>query len=402
MSAEDRTVRSPWVSVWFSPRPAIACSAAIQPTYIIGALLVLGIAATLYNQIVLAGIASDLQDWRLAFGLVFTSVVFGIISFYVGAWILNVFARLLGGGGSVTQTRAACAWSVLPTILSSVVILALGASTNHAGLPGVTELLVIVFSLWSFIVFLQMLGRVQDFGVWRAFLAGLLNLLFTLFIAVFVRSFLYQSFSIPSGSMRPTLLVGDYIFVSKSTYGYSHFSLPFSPPLFSGRILFSPPAPGDVVVFRHAKDTAADYVKRVIGLPGDRIQMQQGRLHINEAPVKRERMADVDDDGACGPPSGASVKHWRETLPNGASYETLDCLDNGFFDNTVVFTVPEGHFFVLGDNRDNSIDSRVSQFGPVPFENLIGRVGLVYYSRQAGDAGMAAHVRVERIGMTVR
>ena len=139
-----------------------------------------------------------------------------------------------------------------------------------------------------------------------------------LLIALVIRTFLFQPFNIPSGSMKATLLVGDYLFVSKYSYGYSHYSIPLSPPLFSGRIFGQEPARGDVVVFRLPKDDTTDYIKRVIGLPGDRIQMINGVLNINGVPVKREPADNyVDDEG------GGSVRRWRETLPNGVSYTTL-------------------------------------------------------------------------------
>src|ERR1700724_45180 len=182
-----------------------------------------------------------------------------------------------------------------------------------------------------------------------------------LIIALVIRTFLFQPFNIPSGSMKATLLIGDFLFVSKYSYGFSHYSLPFSPPLFSGRILASPPQRGDVVVFRLPRDDSTDYIKRVIGLPGDRIQMIHGVLNINGEPVKRERIDAFVDTTEAG--SAAPVRRWRETLPNGVSYTTLDLYDEGFWDNTSVYVVPPGDYFMMGDNRDNSQDSRTSQGG---------------------------------------
>ncbi|MEA2933545.1 MAG: signal peptidase [Variibacter sp.] len=204
-----------------------------------------------------------------------------------------------------------------------------------------------------------------------------------LIIAAIIRTFLFQPFNIPSGSMKATLLVGDYLFVSKYTYGYSHYSLPYSPPIFSGRIMGSEPKRGDVIVFRLPKDDSVDYIKRVIGLPGDRIQMIDGVLHINNQAVQRERAEEYveTEEGRT-----QRVKRWRETLPNGVSYYTLDLVDRGFYDNTDVYTVPAGHLFMMGDNRDNSTDSRVlSQVGYVPLQNVIGRAEIIFFSVAEGE-----------------
>ena len=203
-------------------------------------------------------------------------------------------------------------------------------------------------------------------------------------IALVIRTFLFQPFNIPSGSMKATLLVGDYLFVSKYSYGYSHFSLPLSPNLFSGRIGdFAKPDRGDIVVFRLPKEDSTDYIKRVIGLPGDAIQMIDGILHINGKPVPRERIDDFIDEDEGG--RATRVRRWKETLPNGVSYTTLDLPYNLQADNTEVYNVPPNNYFMMGDNRHNSTDSRFPQVGYVPFENIVGRAQLIFFSVHEGE-----------------
>ena len=204
-----------------------------------------------------------------------------------------------------------------------------------------------------------------------------------LLIALVVRTLLFQPFNIPSGSLIPTLLIGDYLFVSKYAYGYSKHSIPFSPPLFSGRVpafLVAEPKRGDIAVFKLPKDNSTDYIKRVIGLPGDRIQMIGGILNINGRPVERRRVDDYRTTDAYGRPT--SVPQYDETLPGGVTHRVIERDgDNGYWDNTNLYTVPAGRFFMMGDNRDNSTDSRdEASVGPVPFENFVGRAEIIFFS----------------------
>lgn len=203
------------------------------------------------------------------------------------------------------------------------------------------------------------------------------TLIYAVAIALAVRTFAYEPFNIPSGSMKPTLLVGDYLFVSKFAYGYSKHSFPFSLPLFDGRVVGELPERGDVAVFKLPTDDRTDYIKRIIGLPGDEIQVRGGTLYVNDEPAERVRVEDFyDDDGTT---NGALVRY-RETLPSGTTYSVLDLVSRGSLDNTQVYHVPPGHVFAMGDNRDNSLDSRVEGVGFIPIENLIGRAEIIFFS----------------------
>lgn len=205
------------------------------------------------------------------------------------------------------------------------------------------------------------------------------TLVYAILIAVGFRTVAYEPFNIPSGSMFPTLLVGDYLFVSKPSYGFSRHSLPFSPPLFEGRVLFTAPERGDVAVFKKPTDEATDYIKRVIGLPGDRVQMKLGRLYINGEMVERRRV----EDYVMTDPYGrmASIPQFIETLPNGVEHRILEAMGNrAQLDNTEEFQIPEDFYFMMGDNRDNSLDSRDSSVGMVPVDNFVGRAEILFFS----------------------
>ncbi|MCH9807681.1 MAG: signal peptidase I [Alphaproteobacteria bacterium] len=198
-------------------------------------------------------------------------------------------------------------------------------------------------------------------------------------IAMVVRVFFYQPFNIPSGSMKDTLLIGDYLFVSKLSYGYSRYSFPFGPNLFEGRVFGGQPKRGDVAVFKLPRDNSTDYIKRVIGLPGDEIMVRGGIVFLNGKELPRKRA------GVYVPPSNGGpvqkIAKYIETLPSGVSYTVLDAEPNGFFDNAGPYKVPAGHYFMMGDNRDNSTDSRATwDVGFVPYQNLIGRAEIIFFS----------------------
>jgi len=218
------------------------------------------------------------------------------------------------------------------------------------------------------------------------------GLLFAVLIAVGIRTFFYEPFNIPSGSMKDGLLIGDFLFVSKFKYGFTHYSFPFSPNLFSGRIMGSSPEVGDVVVFRGPFDPDTDYIKRCVGMPGDTIQMRDGILHINGQPCPVEPAGEFVDHlwlkrgERYYSEEGKEIPVYIETLPNGVKHRILKekPFGQGRLDNTQVYVVPKGHYFMMGDNRDGSSDSRVlSHIGYVPYENLIGEASLIFFSTDA-------------------
>lgn len=199
-------------------------------------------------------------------------------------------------------------------------------------------------------------------------------------IAIVIRTFLFQPFNIPSASMEATLLVGDYLFVEKYAYGYSRYTFPFGGwPLgdrMEGRFMGSEPKRGDVIVFKFPQDNSTDFIKRLVGMPGDKIQMINSRLYINDRIVPRKRVDDYVEmlDGREN-----RVPQYEETLPEGKTYLTLDRDPDSPLDNTPAFRVPAGHYFMMGDNRDNSDDSRQA-VGYVPFENLEGKAMIRFFS----------------------
>ncbi|MBX2835110.1 MAG: signal peptidase I [Micavibrio sp.] len=210
--------------------------------------------------------------------------------------------------------------------------------------------------------------------------------LIAVLLALVIRTFLFEPFNIPSGSMKPTLLVGDYLFVNKPAYGYSRFSFPFGFAPLEGRIWDEEPERGDVLVFKLPTNTYTDYIKRVIGMPGDTIQVRKGRLYINGERIEREAVGlrELEEENG----TRSSVMEYIETLPNGVVHSIYESDDYQPLDNTPPYTVPEGHYFMMGDNRDHSQDSRVMHVvGFVPYENIVGRADFLFFSTN-GSAGL--------------
>ena len=210
---------------------------------------------------------------------------------------------------------------------------------------------------------------------------GFFELIRTVFwaiiIAIIFRSLLFEPYNIPSGSMLPNLLVGDYLFVSKYSYGYSRYSFPFGLVPIPSRVLSGNPERGDVVVFKLPSDTSINYIKRLIGLPGDKIQMKSGQLFLNDNIVTQIEEGKFEFIYKNYLPQ--NLDKYKEILPDGKQYSILNVNDNQPLDETNSFLVPEGHYFMLGDNRDNSLDSRAS-VGFVPFENLVGKGNIIFFS----------------------
>ena len=212
----------------------------------------------------------------------------------------------------------------------------------------------------------------------KKIIENLITLFYALIIALIIRSFFFQPFYIPSSSMEPNLLVGDRLFVSKYSYGYSNHSLPFSPKIIKGRVLENHPARGEVIVFKTPADNRTDYIKRLIGLPGDTIQIINKDLYLNGVKIKKEKLEKFGVIN-CGQEI-MNVDYYKETLPNGKQYLAV-YRKEGTMINSDLYTVPKNHYFFMGDNRDCSRDSRfLSSVGYVDFNNFVGKAKNIFFS----------------------
>ena len=228
-------------------------------------------------------------------------------------------------------------------------------------------------------------------------LENIKTIFYALIIALIIRSFLFQPFYIPSSSMEPNLLIGDRLFVSKYTYGYSRHSIPFSPKIYDGRIFGKRPQRGDVIVFKTPSDNRTDYIKRLIGLPGDTVQIIDKNLYLNDTKIEKRKIKDLTTVN-CGNEIFEGAL-FEETLPNGKNYKTV-YRSNGTMMNSNRFVVPDNHYFFMGDNRDCSKDSRfLSSVGYVKFNNLVGKARLIFFSN---DKKLGSFLKFWRWNSSVR
>lgn len=383
----DATV-NPWTAIWWKPRAAInAVMSGRTPsrTFILAALMGM---ATLAGALALA---PKLHWFAVILAAIVVGPVAGVLSLYIDGALLSWIGRPLGGFASQSALRTAVAWAAMPGIAALALTLAgiavFGQNLLRAfSFPPdienpvllVLAAIIVLLPLWGIVLRIGTVGAVQGFGIARAIANIALGfLVIAAFVALF-RTVLFQPFSIVSGSMEPTLRLGDYVYADKRSYGWGRYSLPFDLG-FKTRLGAVEPSRGDVVVFRLPRDNGVDYIKRVIGLPGDEVQMIRGELHINGAPVAKRPVGDIvveDDAGA-----ERAVSAYEETLPEGRKFVVLDIEQNGSLDDTASFRVTPGHYFVLGDNRDNSMDSRsLEHVGLIPAENIFARVAFVYFS----------------------
>lgn len=317
-----------------------------------------------------------------------------VIGMCIVAFLASTIGRSMGGElRRNASVRSALAWGGLPLLWSALVgmgLLMLYWQSENPLYAQAGAALISLACVWSIVVTVAMLTEVFQFGWLRALSTYVLAIAISgLVLAVPIRAFLYQPFHIASQAQLPTLMAGDHVLVSKFAYGYSRFSLPFNLPLFDSRIVPREPDRGDIVVFKLPKDHKTDYVKRVIGLPGDTIELRSGVLHINGNTVSRQRVGDyerrVDK-------TSKRVPQYLEILPNGVAYHILESDPDGLFDTVGPYKIPAGHYFMLGDNRDNSIDSRSDSVGTVPFENLVGRVEIIHLSVSSNNESRAGRV----------
>jgi signal peptidase I len=398
--AQPPAILNPWTAIWWKPQAAI--NAVVQRagrsyTLVLAALM--GVA----TAIGVAALIPNLHWFAVVTVAVLIGPFAGLLALYVDGALLSWIGRPLGGSASQSKLRTAIAWAAVPNIAALLIVLGgiavykqdfLRAFAVPDGVDDPVLLSVAViaglFPLWAVFLRIRTVGAVQRFGVIRATANVAASLLTMLMVAAAIRIFLFQPFSVPSISMEPALRVGDNFYADKRSYGWSRYSFPFDAG-FEGRLGAAAPLRGDIVVFKLPSDPKSDYIKRVIGLPGDEILMQHGVLHINGTPVPKRSIGDVTVQTGDG--RTHTIPSFEETLPEGRKIIVLDMEPDGPFDSVGPFKVAPGHYFMMGDNRDNSMDSRsIEQVGLIPAENIFARASFVYFStEELGDTNSSAH-----------
>lgn len=383
-TAEGVRQVNPWLAIWFRPQAAIREVVRRKGQGATFALAGVAMAADLL------GVGSQTVHWfaQLTFALAL-ALPLGMAGLYVGGALVSWVGWLLAGKASQRHVRAALAWSGAPSLIALLILIgaALALREDFVALTQLTPrasftligiiAALILLALWSWVLMLRTLGAVEGFGIWRSIALATLSTVILLVASFGFRDIVLEPFSIPSASMEPTLLVGDVLFARKLAYGLGRYSFVFDAG-FAGRIWGAEPRRGDLVIFRGVADPDTSYVKRVVGLPGEEIAMSGGVLLINGVAVPRE----LQETNMIKTDSGSFIviSRYRETLPAGPSYSVFDSEPAGLLDTVPPIRVPAGWYYVLGDNRDNSVDSRTASFGMVPADNLIGRVGMIYFS----------------------
>lgn len=397
-SPDANPSQNPWLSIWWKPQATV--TAVLQRGGRTHTLLL----ATIAGIGLMIDTIHPIFHWFSAIvAAVLLGPALGIFGLYVYGALLAWTGRPLGGHGSQSALRTALAWAAMPNVTAALILVAAlalfrqdflraYASTTYAGDLVFDAIMVItvVLALWALVLSVRAIGAVQDFSLWRSLanLGAAVLVVFAVWIPL--RMFFYQPFVTTSRSMEPALEIGDFFFVEKWRYGWSRYGFGMPP----GSAV---PERGDLVVYaRKAGETEQDFVKRIIGLPGDEIRIDGGQLVINGTPVSRRFLYDIEGKDDIGFDEKLDVH--EEVLPDGPTITVFNRKTGSLFDTVAAVRVEPGHYFVIGDNRDRSLDSRSADHGLVPFRDIVGRVGVIYLSAQKPSdtdtiAGASGNIR---------